>query len=205
MTPSGIDLVAADPEALHRQRIQNFVRQHDAAEFLGQAVEPFDACRVRRRPLAHERLLPFPQVRTHFENEIALGQGALRRQLVEQIGRHHARAGAEFEDRAAADVLQDFAALGREAAAEQRRHLRRGDEVAAGAELARAGAVIAEPGLVQRHLHEALEADPTRLRIDGVVNAIDDPLAMSGLRGRQLGQGTGVLHRVRHDRRFCRL
>ena len=113
------------------------------------------------------------------------GNSALRGQLVEQIGRHHAGARAEFENRAAADVLQDFAALIREAAAEQRRHLGRRDEVAARAELGRAGAVITEAGLVQRHLHEALEAEPTAARIDLLPDAMDQAAAVRGLIGSQ--------------------
>jgi hypothetical protein len=131
----------------------------------------------------HERALPLTQIRAHFENQVALRQRALHGQLVEQVGRHYARASAEFENGAAADMLQDFAALSREAAAEQRRHFRRRDEVAARAELARTRAVVAEPGLVQRHLHEALEAEPAAARIDFFPDATDEAPAVLGFVG----------------------
>jgi hypothetical protein len=87
--------------------------------------------------------------------------------------------------RSAADVLQDLAALGRETPAEERRDFRRRDEVAACAELGRAGAVVAEPGLVQRHLHEALEAEPAAARIDLFPDAMDQSPAVRGLVGSQ--------------------
>jgi hypothetical protein len=143
---------------------------------------------VRGRAFEQECALSLPQVRTHFENEISLRHRALRGELVEQIGRHHTGACAEFENRAAAYVLQDFAALVREAAGEQRRHLGRRDEIAARAELGRAGAVITEARLVQRHLHEALEAEPAAARVDLFPDAMDQAAAVRGLirsQGRQ--------------------
>src|SRR6185436_4220466 len=72
--------------------------------------------------------------------------------------RQSAGSRAEFEHGFA--WLEDLRNLARERAAEQWRELRRGDEIAARTELARAGRVVAQARLMQRELHVAGEADP---------------------------------------------
>src|SRR5690606_4068621 len=98
---------------------------------------------------------------------------------------HHARTGAELQDVGSPDLLEDFDALVREAAAEERRDLGRGDEIARLAELRGASAVVPEPGLIEGELHEALEADPTLMRVDLVANAIAGARRMCRLVGRE--------------------
>src|SRR5690606_16925117 len=97
-----------------------------------------------------------------------------RLQLGQDIRRHHARSGTELQDVCGADPTEHFDALIREAATEERRDFGRGHEVAGLSELRSARAVVAEPRLVERKLHETLEADPALMRVDLVANAIDE-------------------------------
>ncbi len=126
-------------------------------------------------------MLPLAQVGAHVQDAVTRGERPESRQLVEQDGGHRTRAGAEFENLAAAKRRQYFGALARDATAEHRRDLGRRDEVARGAQLSRPCAVVAEPGLVQRELHERREADPAAARVDLAPDPILERPAVRGL------------------------
>ena len=125
--------------------------------------------------------------------QIALRQAVERRQRRQQIAGEATAAGAEFDD-VGDFVPQDLRGLARERAREYSAQLGRGDEIAVRAELARAGAVIAEARRVQRELHESREADPaagcgdfSRDQI-GDVSGVDRGIRV---RRRQVGQMSG--------------
>ena len=89
-------------------------------------------------------------------------------QAGQQIAREHAAAGAELEQarRTAFEQRRDLA---RQRLREQRRQLRRRDEVAAargGAELRRTRGVVAETRRVKRELHQPVEWQPTARGVD---------------------------------------
>ena len=84
----GVDVGAANAEALHGQCIEHFIRDDDAAKPFRQPVEPFHASDRVGHTLLEERSLALAQVGAHFEDQVALRQGALRRQLAQEIRRH---------------------------------------------------------------------------------------------------------------------
>ena len=133
---------------MNRHRVDHFVRDDRAADTLGKPLEPLHA-------VSQACLLSQPQLGAQLEDavvEIVLCQQRLCQR---------AAAGAELEHRAA-----ERSQLPRERAPEERSELRRGDEVAGGAELARAGGVVAQARLVQRDFHVAGERDPSLVAAD---------------------------------------
>ena len=150
---------------VHRQHIEHFVGDHRAAEGRRQGIEPLRPCRKLRRKRRQFLLLAQAQIAAHFEQEIALRHSAEFIQRQQHIAREFARARAEFEHIAAA-FGEHLGNLPRQALAEQRRDLRRGDEVARRAELARSGTVVAESGRVERLIHVARERNPAVLAPD---------------------------------------
>ena len=105
------------------------------------------------------------QLAGEFEDLVALGQRAAPLEFPQQADGEGAAAGAGLEEARRAG-RQDRFDLGRQGLGEQRREFRRGDEVAGSAELARAAAVIAEAGRVERHLHVAGEGNPAAGLLD---------------------------------------
>ena len=154
------DAAALAGEAPARQRIGDLVGEDHAAErLLGQRIEPHHALAQVRRQFGQQRALALREIRAHLEDRVAGGQRLGRGQLAQHDRRHAPGAGAELED-VAARAGKHLRALPRHATAEEVGHLGRGDEVAAGADLGAAGAVVTEPGRIQRQLHEALERQP---------------------------------------------
>jgi hypothetical protein len=84
-------------------------------------------------------------------------------QLAPQVERQTAAARAEFQQVAAA-LGEDFRCLARQAASEERREFRRGDEIARRAQFRRARAVVAQAGRIERQFHETREGNPPRCR-----------------------------------------
>ena len=109
--------------------------------------------------------LALGEVRARLQQQVAAGEGAQTGEGPEHLRGQGAAAGAELEDVPAAQPpdqpSEHLGALGGEAGAEQGRDLGRGDEVAARAELGRAGDVIAQPGGVEGQIHEAVEGQGT--------------------------------------------
>ena len=149
---------------------------------------------TRRAPAAagtrslQQRALPLAQVRAHFENEVAL------RQALCAASSLSTSAAITPEPAPSSRMSPPLTVLaGPRTHWFARQRLNSGEISGAVTkspslpELGRAGAVVAEPGLVQRHLHEALEADPAAARIDLVADAMDQPAAVRGFVGRQLG------------------
>src|SRR5262249_27530241 len=73
---------------------------------------------------------------------------------------------------------------------------RRRHEIPGSAQLGGAGAVITESGLVQRHLHEALEAHPSAMRFDFGADCLHQAVAVDELLGGQRRQLGGFAHRA---------
>ena len=114
--------------------------------------------------------MPFREICGHFEDQVFVGEPFEFGELAEHVDREPAAAGAQFEYRRAAERIEDFRALPGDDPAEQRRQLRRRDEIAGRAEFRGAGCVVAEPGGVQRVVHELGEAD----RAPGFADALAD-------------------------------
>src|SRR5204863_8759374 len=91
-------------------------------------------------------LLPANEVGARFEDQVLASVG-------QHVGKR-AAAGADLEH------TLERAQFARERATEERAHFGRGDEVAAGAEFARAARVVTDTGLMQRELHIAGERNP---------------------------------------------
>ena len=185
-----VDLRAANAKALHRQRIEHFVREHHAAKFFGQAIEPFDARRkLRARVRCSSRALPLAQIGADFENEVTL-----RQRVPARRARSAHRPPSRPSPRRVRGSCRRLTCCSTSPHWFARQRLNSGEISGAvtksppRAELGRAGAVVAEAGLVQRHLHEALEADPAAVRVDLVADALDQPRAVRGFVRRQRRQ-----------------
>ena len=146
-------------QAAERQRVGHLVgEQHAAQRRRGQPVQPLDALGQLRREPCEPRALPRAQVGAHLEDRVARRQHAERRPAREHGLGERAAPGAELQHLAPAGARRAPAAHGPSRAPRGRtaRELRRGREVARGAELGGAGAVIAEPRRIQ-HLLEVLD------------------------------------------------
>ncbi len=147
-----------------RHRVEHFVGDDDAGHRLGQRVEPAEAVGQRARRFA----LALAQRRRQLDDRVTADAIAERCQ---QLGRERAAAGAEFKDLVAAARLERLPDLARQGAAEQRRQLGRGDEVASrrghAADDGSPARVVAEAGRVKGQRHEAAERDPAAGAIDG--------------------------------------
>src|SRR5690606_19306859 len=115
-----IHLLLANAKALHWKRVQDFVREHDAAKATRPRIEPLHTRYEIRRELRDALFLTLAQVGAHFENEIVARQRAKTLQLRQHIRRHHAGAGAQLQDVGLAELREHLIALPREAAAEKR-------------------------------------------------------------------------------------
>src|SRR5690606_39207004 len=124
----------------------------------GQPVEPDDTRGKWRGEQCQAFLLPRTQIRAHFEYEIALRQRAERGESLHHGGSERTGTRTELEDRATR-LYEHLTALACEAATEERRDLGRRGEIAAGTELARPRAVVAEARSVECERHELGEAD----------------------------------------------
>ncbi len=127
--------------------------------------------------LRQQTSLPLRELRAGFQDRITPWQPVGRGQAIEDIGRHHAGARAKFENLVAA-VFEHLGDLAREGATEERRDFRRRDEIALGAELGRAGNVIALALSIQDEIHEAREIDPSACRADFVPHEVGQALAV---------------------------
>ena len=111
-------------QQLDRHRIEHLVADDDAAQRRRQRVGPDG---VSPCPQA----LALARAQRPDKSTIVATHGAA--ELVEQLRRELARAGAELPDLVGAAGIERLAKLPGERLAEQRREFRRGDEVAAGA------------------------------------------------------------------------
>mmetsp|Transcript_16269 Transcript_16269/g.45542 ORF Transcript_16269/g.45542 Transcript_16269/m.45542 type:complete len:419 (-) Transcript_16269:406-1662(-) len=152
--------LAVEGDQLHRHRVQHLVADDDGLDLLGQRVQPVDAARPAGQPLA----LALAQFGRQLDDAVAQRADA---QLVEggqQLRGQRTGAGAELHHFVAAALGQGLGQRPGQCAAEQRRHLGRGDEVRTlarqQAELAAAAGVIPQAGLVERQGHEAVEGQP---------------------------------------------
>ena len=136
------------------------------------------------------------EVGAHLDDRVARRQRAARVQRDQQVRGEAPGAGAELDDLAAGGRGQDRVDLHRQRRAEERRHLRRGDEVAGGAELARAGRVIAQPRRVQHVLQVVGERHPPAGRVQFGANAGNDAGRVRAGVGVGFGQRrSGTMHR----------
>ena len=143
-------------------------------------------------------LLALAQVSAELQHAVALRQPPHRGQLGQYAGGQRAAATADLDD-VGRPLLQYLCALTGDTAAEQRRQLGGGDEVALFAQLAAAGAVIAQTGGVKAQLHVAMERDPATGRRYLCPQQVQHALTMGAcvrVRRRQLG---GKGERARSD------
>ena len=160
---------AVEVQQLHRHRVEHFVADDDTFDRLGQRVDPCDLVAEHGKALT----LAFAQLAREVDDGVALDEVAERvecAERAEQLRRQRARAGAELDHRARAACLQRLRDLARQRAAEERRQLGRGDEVAARAwhlaEFDTRVGVVAEPRGIERHRHEAVERQPAGVAFD---------------------------------------
>ena len=93
-----------DAEPLHRQRVQHFVAEYDAAKFrFGRLVQPDYPIQHFGRPAGERLALAVAQFAAQFQNGVALRQRIEGAQFQQQVGGHDAGTGAEFQDLAAAE------------------------------------------------------------------------------------------------------
>ena len=117
---------------------------------VGSASKPAHARTEGRQPLGLDRA----QVGRHFQDQVVGVRLAQRVQLAQHAFGQRAGAGAEFQYGGRAGLRQHVGGLARQRAREQRRELRRGDEVARRqrggvgwvGQLDVAGRVVASPG-----------------------------------------------------------
>ena len=149
-------------EGPHRHRVQDLVADDHAAEVAGVASSHSTRstiCGSRAAMVLRCRRRRSPD---NFDDLVAQVAEPLPVERVQQLRSQRAAAGAELDDQrlVGAAARQPRADLARQRGAEQRRELRRGHEIAARSENRLAAAVVAQPGLVERHRHVAVEADP---------------------------------------------
>ena len=148
--------------------------------------------------------MPLTKLPAYFDDLIARGRRAARRKHRKKIGRKLSAAGAKFDDLAVRGCIQNCRDLYAKRRAKQGGHFRRGDEIAARAELARACDVVAEARSIQRDLHVAIERQKTAAFVDRDRNGVAYACAMRtcfavGFRKRRID---GVQHVPDRDRRF---
>jgi hypothetical protein len=178
------DLAPGTVHQRERHDVQHLVGDHEAADALGQPVDPLEAPDVLRVARRDQLALALAQVGADLEEPVTLGCRALRLEHAEQVRGQHARAGSQLEDLGARG-LHHLARLHGQALGEHVRDLGRRDEVALGPELARPGGVVTEPRRIKRQLHETRERDPVALGHDRVRDALGQRL---GVRGRFRGR-----------------
>ena len=139
-------------EPFDRQGVHDFVGQHHSAEpGLGKRVDPAHAperigC-VRGDGLALTR----GHCAAQLQDPVA--HTSPRSELGHHPGRQGPRAGPDLDDLPLTDQRQGLIDLTGHGAREQRRGLGRGGEVTPGSEGPPAGAVVPEPGGMERDLH----------------------------------------------------
>jgi len=176
--------IAGADHQLDRHRVEHFIGQHHAAEVFWHGVLP-----AHLRQISQVGLLARTQLARQFDDGVRVDGDALARQRSQHVARQAAGAGAELDDvgRALGDNSGCHA---RHACPEQRRHLGRGDEIALGAELGGAAAVIPEARRIQRQFHEPRKRDlPT-----GLFDLVSDALLQGVGRGQGVVVGGGQGH-----------
>jgi hypothetical protein len=171
---------------MHRHHVEHLVGHHRAGEALRQRVQPLHARRQVGRLRGEGIELALAQLARELEDAVTLGQAVAALELEQQVGGEQAGARTDLDQRgrAGAHHLLD---LGGERLAEKRGKLGRGDEIAAGAELSRAAAVIPQPRRVERELHVARERDPPSCRGQLGLDAFEQ----AGALGERVGGGLG--------------
>ncbi len=185
--------VALAPEHVARDGIEHLVGEHRAIDRVGQRVDPLHERKMRRRGVRERHALALAQVGAALEDEIARWQRVLRGEAREEARGEPAGARAELHDLARARGRENGRDLPRERFAEERRHLRRGHEIAGRAQLGGPRRVVAEARRIERELHVARERKPPSGIRDGVAHALRDAFGM----GPRIGIGQGE---IAHDR-----
>ncbi len=158
------------PESLDRDRVSDFVGNHDTAKLVRQSPDPLDPPGVFRYPFCNRCSLALLQLRRDFENPVAIRQLIEFGQSPQHADGERATACAWLENVAATEFVEHPCTLVGDHKTKKARDFRRGHEVSLCAELAAAGNVITETGRVKHRLHELSERDA----------AGADPLAQLG-------------------------
>ena len=153
--------VPVAPETLAGQGVQHFVGENHAPDaFVREPVHPFKAFDKIRVRACQALPLQGAQTGRRLDQQIALRQLAGFLEFAQHDFGQPAAAGPQLHDVSPRAGGQDFGALARQGASEQRRGFRRGIEVSALAETRTSGAVIALLGVVQREFHVVIEREP---------------------------------------------
>ena len=188
-------LSVAPDDQMRGYGVEHLVHHDGAVDRGGQRVEPFDTRRVVWRDARNA------QVGADLEDRVAGRQRIELRERIQHVGGERATARAEFDDLARHRCREYRRDLRGHRLRVQLCRFRRRDEIAVGAELARAGNVIAQAGRVQHDLHVARERNPAtgsrNLRADG----FHDARAVLAFGGWGLRQGRDRMGRHRSLRR----
>ncbi len=183
------DVPALSPQNGGGHCVQHFVADHNTGEFRRQPVQPCHALEQVRRARGERVAGAVAQVGRDLEHQVAPRRGPEPLEFEQQVGGERAAARADLQHVVEAGLHQRVQ-LARQRAPEQRRNLRRGDEITVAPELARAGHVVAKPRLVERQLDVTREADPAAVRLD---LAPHSPADQRAVRAGFLG-GRGQFH-----------
>jgi hypothetical protein len=126
---------------------------------LRKVIQPLKAIGLVGVAVGYRGLLSMPQVGTDFKQAVACRSAIEAFEFLEQVSRHGPRSAPDLKDLCFFERMQDLGAGPRQAARVERGDLGRGYEVALFAEFPRACAVITQPRLVQRDLHEPRESN----------------------------------------------
>ena len=167
-TPSSSQRCRAPAKARHRQRIEHLVGEnHPVERRRRRTLQPCHAPGEMRHALLERAPLPLAQIGADLENQIsarAAGRGTPAAPGCRPPARRCPRRSRGSSRRPAARAPRRTASRGMRRTARETS----GAVVKSppGTELARARAVVAETGRVQRDLHVALETDPASRRPD---------------------------------------
>ena len=193
-------------ENLHRHGIQQLVGHHHTGKAFWKIRQPLHPRQQARRQ-THQRLpLLFAPLGRQLQNPVAQPGKPGVVQRIEQLGRQHAGTRPHLQHHRAVARQRRIAQPGRhlpgQRGAEQRRQLRRRDEVTRRPENHAGVAVIAQPRLVQRHFHVARKRDPATHTADLRRDVCRQLLAGFERLGTGHGQGMGNTGmRQGHDRK----
>ena len=216
-------------QTFHGQGIQHFVGQQYAAPRCHRVPgPPANTGRQVWRHGGHRRRLPFAQLCRDLDDGVGIRQLSQFRQALQHLHRQSTTAGAVLDqcDRqlahrnsptggggaacgsravSGAKLTENLGHLSRHTSAEQGGHLGRSDEVAGGAELARAGGVVTQPRRVQGLRHERGKRHLASRRGNAGSEVGCHARGMGGFVRREFWQGQAGFHHAIITRRAHRI
>ena len=178
-------------ETLDRHRVQHFVGEHDAAHRRAPASGLTTAPAPRARAAAVAMRARWRSARSALTSRMRVALRQAYRCAASSVSTSAAmRPEPAPSSSTSPPVTRNTSAHCRARQRENRlRHLRRGHEVPAAAELGGAGAVVPEPRCVQREPHAGIEADDAAVLAHESADVLDHALRMRALVGVQRAAG----------------